>query len=88
MSVMFLPGCSALAMLDGAHDVVVARAAADVAFQALADLGPLAPLSFSRLTADITMPGVQKPLQAVALAERGLHRVQLAVLRRQPLRWW
>jgi hypothetical protein len=47
---------------DRLDDVVVAGAAADIAFEILADLGlGRLGVSFSSAAADITMPGVQKP---------------------------
>src|SRR5664279_4398718 len=75
-------GLARLAELDRLDDVVVAGAAADVAVEALADL----------LLARLRVVGEQlhrrhhharraeAALQAVALAKRRLHRMQLAVL--------
>src|SRR5690349_8219853 len=73
-----LPG---LAELDRLDDVVVARAAADVAVERFADLR-LARLRVVLQQVDGRhhhAGGAEAALQAVALAERGLHRVQLAV---------
>src|SRR4051794_38470537 len=73
-----------LAELDRLHDVVIAGAAAQVAFEPGADLG----FAGSRLVLEDLHRGhhharrAEAALQAVALAEGRLHRMQLAVRRK------
>ena len=70
--------------VDRVHDVLVAGAAAQIAFEALADLFVLGLGLRSRICLEVMiMPGVQKPhCSAVFVPERFLHRIQLAVGRK------
>src|SRR6516164_540016 len=71
-----------LAELDRLDDVVVAGAAADVAVEALADflLGRLRVVGEQLHRRHHHPRRAEAALQAVALAKRRLHRMQLAVL--------
>jgi hypothetical protein len=77
---MAVPPYSALAAVHCAHDVVVARAAAQVAFQVRADGGGVGAGVFlhQRGGAHHHAGRAEAALQAVAFAEGFLHRVQRA----------
>src|SRR5947207_15633061 len=72
---------------DRLHDVVVAGAAADVAFELVADrrIVEVVSLAVHHIDRGHDHPGrAEAALQAMIFAKRFLHRVQLAILR-QPL---
>src|SRR3954466_8566287 len=74
-------GQGGLPLLHGLHDVLVARAAAQVAFELFADLrfGGVGMALAQVQRAHHHARGAETALQAVAFLEGGLHRVQRAI---------